>query len=128
MWLPPGVSKHIPLVKSLDIAIDMLRHNGLKSVSRGLAVDDSLFSARPSEPHFYLFAIGARSSQQGKGFGGQLMQASLDRVDGKPMPAYLECNKEENVPFYRRFGFEVIDKIIPAAACLPLWLLWRDAR
>ena len=53
------------------------------------------------------------------------MAAGLKRVDAAGMPAYLESSKKANVPFYQRFGFEVIEKIVPAKGCPPLWLMWR---
>jgi ribosomal protein S18 acetylase RimI-like enzyme len=128
MWLPPGVSKRIPLWNSLDIATAMLRHGGFKFLRRGLAVDDFLIRKKPCEPHYYLYAIGARRARQGKGVGGALMTAGLERVDRDHMPAYLENSKETNIAFYRRLGFEVIEQVTPAPGCPPLWLMWRAAR
>jgi ribosomal protein S18 acetylase RimI-like enzyme len=128
LWLPPGVKKDIPLLNSLDIAASIIRHAGFGSLLRGLATDSALAKQKPGEPHYYLFAIGARSGHQGKGIGGKLMQAGLERVDAAGMPAYLESSKEANVPFYRRFGFEVTQKIVPAKGCPPLWLMWREAQ
>ena len=101
LWLPPGISKEIPLYRSLDIAKSMITHNGVKSLMRGLAVDSTLAKAKPVEPHFYLFAIGVRPKAQGKGIGGRLMNQGLQRVDQASMPSYLESSKEINVPFYK---------------------------
>ncbi len=128
LWLPPGVSKEVPLWRSLDIGITMTRHCGLSALVRGLRVDDTLCARKPTEPHYYLFAIGARQSRQGKGIGGRLMATGLEQVDAARMPAYLESSKESNVPFYRRFGFQVMEEVQPTPGCPPLWLMWREAR
>lgn len=128
LWLPPGVEKHIPLWNSLDIAVSMIKYGGLQSIKRGMAVDETLVKAKPKEPHYYLFAIGARQNQQGKGLGGKLMKAGLARADGENMPSYLESSKESNVGFYQQFGFRVIDVVQPKGECPPLWLMWRDAQ
>ncbi|MFT5609198.1 MAG: ribosomal protein S18 acetylase RimI-like enzyme [Parvicella sp.] len=128
LWLPPGKSTQIPLYRSLDIAKSMVTHNGIKSLMRGLAVDSALAKVKPKEPHFYLLAIGVRPNHQGKGIGGELMNAGLQRVDHACMPAYLESSKEINIPFYQRFGFEVTEKLLPAKGAPPLWLMWREAR
>jgi ribosomal protein S18 acetylase RimI-like enzyme len=128
LWLPPGTSKHIPLWNSLDIATTMLRYGGIQSLRRGLTVDNFLSRKKPKEPHYYLYAIGARRARQGKGVGGALMSAGLERADRDHMPAYLESSKEINVPFYRRFGFEVIEQVTPVPGCPPLWLMWRAPR
>jgi ribosomal protein S18 acetylase RimI-like enzyme len=126
LWLPPKVSKHIALWNSLDIAIATLRHGGIQSIRRGLVLDKCLASKTPAQPHFYLHAIATVPQRQGKGVGGQLMAAGLARADAEAMPAYLESSKESNVPFYRRFGFEVIDVARPPLGCPPMWLMWRE--
>ncbi|MEH6582499.1 MAG: GNAT family N-acetyltransferase [Halioglobus sp.] len=128
LWLPPGVKKHIPLWNSIDTAVSMIRHAGFMSIARGTGVDEGIAKYKPQEPHYYLFAIGARSNQQGKGVGGKLMIAGLERADQAGMPSYLESSKESNVSFYRRFGFEVIEKVVPTKGCPPFWLMWREAR
>lgn len=128
LWLPPGKSKEIPLYRSLNIAKSMVRHNGIKSLIRGLGVDNALAKSKSKEPHFYLFAIGVRPNDQGKGIGGKLMNAGLEVVDQAAMPAYLESSKEINLPFYKRFGFEVTQRLVPAKGAPPLWLMWREAR
>lgn len=128
LWLPPNVKKHIPLLNSVDIAISMLRHNGLKSIIRGMKVDTSLSKHKPVEAHHYLFAIGVRAGNQGKGLGAKLMEAGLKQADKESMPAYLESSKESNIPFYNRFGFEVIERVVPTKDYPPLWLMWRAAR
>lgn len=128
MWLPPGIPREIPAWRSLDIGATMIRHCGLRRLVNGLRVDAHLCNRKPTEPHYYLFAIGARQGCQGKGLGGRLMAAGLERVDADRMPAYLENSKESNLPFYRRFGFEVTEKVVPAPGCPPLWLMWREAR
>ncbi len=128
LWLPPGVAKHIPLYRSLDIAASLIRNSGFAAVSRGMKLDAALDAHRPTQPHHYLFAIGARPSGQGKGLGTALMLAGLERVDESRMPAYLESSKESNVPFYQRFGFEVTRELTPTGDCPPLWLMWREPR
>jgi len=128
LWLPPGTDKHIPFWNSLGIAASMIKHGGVKSLLRGMAVDNALATAKPKKPHYYLFAIGARQAHQGKGIGRRLMEAGLMRADADKMPAYLESSKETNVGFYRQFGFEVVQTIVPKSGCPPLWLMWRDAQ
>jgi ribosomal protein S18 acetylase RimI-like enzyme len=110
LWLPPDVKKEIPLWNSLDIAFSMIRNSGLKSIARGMAFEKFLADKKPKQPHYFLFVIGTRPSHQGKGVGGTLMRAGLESVDADNMPAYLESSKESNLPFYRKFGFEVIEK------------------
>ncbi|MBT4518948.1 MAG: GNAT family N-acetyltransferase [Halieaceae bacterium] len=126
MWLPSGVDKHIPLWNSMDIAVSMIRYGGVGSIVRGMSIDGFLAKRKPTAPHFYLFAIGTLPSRQGKGIGGALMTAGLERADRENKPVYLESSKHNNLSFYRHFGFEVIEKVVPARGCPPMWLMWRE--
>lgn len=126
LWLPPGEKKHLPLWKSLGLAAIMIRSDGFGSIIRGMKVDEGLSKKQPTSPHYYLHAIGAVPQHQGKGIGGKLMEAGLERADDEKMPAYLESSKERNIPFYRRYGFKVVEEFIPTPGCPPLWLMWRE--
>jgi ribosomal protein S18 acetylase RimI-like enzyme len=127
MWLTAGVKKHIPLWNSVDIAISMLLNSGVKSLFNGFNIDVFLDNKKPDGSYFYLFAIGARAGSLGHGYGGMLMESGLAVVDTYKQPTYLECSKESNISFYQRYGFELIEKVIPAENCPLLWLMWRKA-
>ncbi len=126
LWLPPHINKRIPLFNSLDIATGMLRHGGPKSLLRGIKIDHALGQPKPSTPHYYLYAIGCRPAERGKGYGGQLMEVGLEKANLDGLPVYLESSKESNISFYRRYGFEVMKKIVPTQGCPPLWLMWKE--
>ncbi len=128
MWLPPGVAKDVPLHRSLPLARDMLRYGGLRSVMRGLRFDTGVARFKPNAPHFYLFAIGTRAASRGRGAGKRLMEAGLARADAAGMPCYLESSKATNVPYYRRFGFEVTERFHVAEGAPPMWGMWREGR
>lgn len=82
----------------------------------------------PEEPHWYLAVIGSDTSVRGKGYGQALMQSRLDRVDVEHAPAYLESSKAENVPYYQRFGFEVMGELVVPHGGPTLWPMWRAPR
>jgi predicted N-acetyltransferase YhbS len=60
--------------------------------------------------------------------GSALLDAMLTQIDDAGEPAYLESSKERNVPFYARFGFEVIHQIPSASGSPPIWRMWREPR
>jgi len=128
LWLPPGIKKQIPLYNSIDIAWNMIRNGGFKSLQNGMAIDACLDNKKPTQPHFYLFAIGVLPEMQNKGLGRKLMEKGLAIVDAENMPAYLESSKESNLPFYQSFGFKVSEKVKPTPTSPPMWLMWREAQ
>ena len=82
-------------------------------------------ASHPEEPHWYLAVIGSDPSVRGRGFGQAVMQSRLDRCDAEHCPAYLESSKEENVPYYERFGFEVIGEFSLPDGGPTLWRMLR---
>ena len=59
--------------------------------------------------------------RRGEGIGSALLRHRLDAVRGA---AYLESSKQENIPLYERFGFELRDPIrVPDGP--ELWPMWR---
>jgi GNAT superfamily N-acetyltransferase len=62
---------------------------------------------------------------QRQGHGAALLAPVLGRCDRDGTPAYLETNRESNLPYYRRFGFELTERVsLPDSP--PLWLMWRE--
>lgn len=82
----------------------------------------------PKEPHLYLAVLGTDPAHQGKGIGSSLIHEVLDDPSNVGEPAYLETETEENVAFYYRHGFEVIDEFDTPMGGPHIWLLWRDPR
>jgi GNAT superfamily N-acetyltransferase len=82
----------------------------------------------PQAPHWYLATVGTDPDRQGGGIGSALLRPVLDRADKEGMPAYLESSKERNLPFYARFGFEVIEELRSAPDNPTIWRMWREPR
>ncbi len=83
---------------------------------------------RELPPHWYLLYLGTRPERQGRGLGGALLQAVLDRCDAERVPAYLEATCERNVPLYRRHGFVEQGTLAMPPGCPPMTPMWRDPR
>jgi hypothetical protein len=56
-----------------------------------------------------------------------LLRPVLERCDAEGLHAYLETQKEENVPWYGRHGFNLVEKLETKGAP-PIWTLLRDPR
>lgn len=65
----------------------------------------------PAEPHWYLEFLGTVPQMQGRGLGGHVMAAGLDRADEKGVPIWTWSSNVRNLPFYRRHGFEVLEEL-----------------
>jgi ribosomal protein S18 acetylase RimI-like enzyme len=80
----------------------------------------------PKEPHWHLGPVGISPRLQGQGIGTQLMNRFCEMVDSDGRAAYLETDRPENVPFYKRFDFRVVGE--EHILGVHNWFMWRDAR
>ena len=64
----------------------------------------------PTEPHWHLGPIGVLPNFQSKGVGIKLLQRFCQEVDACLAPAYLETDVVQLVPYYGKFGFELVSE------------------
>lgn len=125
-WLPPGGHK-TSLRAELAGARAVLPGIGLRGARRGARMEALINHHQPSEPHWYLEVLSIDPAHQRQGHGAAMLAPVLERCDADEMPAYLETNRESNLPYYRRFGFELTEQISLSDGP-PLWLMWRPPR
>jgi ribosomal protein S18 acetylase RimI-like enzyme len=79
------------------------------------------------DPYIHLLIMGVSQDYQGKGLGGTLVRALIEKSESENKPIYLETQKEDNIHFYEKYGFDVKKKIIlPDPFNLPMWLMFRE--
>lgn len=124
-WLPPGMT---PRSRGRELKIYSACARALlagRNRRTGLRLLNEVENRHPSEPHWYLALLGVDPLLQGHGIGRALLEPVLTKCDVNVEPAYLETQKPENLPFYERFGFRVLDEVsVPGSP--PVWLMWRD--
>ena len=80
-----------------------------------------------SKPPLYLEVIAVHPSYQGQGLGGALMRSVIARA--KRHPIFLECTDKQNIAFYEKFGFEIVEEIKLGDADtdgVTTWLMVRE--
>lgn len=128
VWLPPGAYPRGVKRETLGILRDMRSVPRLGSrllVSIRLQNEIHRAHHRVKEPHWYLSLLGADPAFQRSGAGTALLAPILGRCDTEAAPVYLETQKEENVPWYHRFGFELVDEL-RVRGCPSMWAMRRD--
>ena len=70
----------------------------------------------PRDEHWYLCLLAADPMTWRRGIGTALLGAVAGPIDEDGLSCYLETQKEDNLAYYRRFGFEETERLTPAAA------------
>ena len=79
--------------------------------------------------YIHLLMMGVAQEFQGKGFGGKLLRALIEKAEAEKKSIYLETQKENNVKFYEKYEFSVKKKInLPEPLNLPMWLMVRQVK
>ena len=80
----------------------------------------------PSQPHWYLQAVGTVPEMQSKGRAAKLLQPILEICDKEETGAYLESTNPRNLSFYYRLGFETQKELSLDGGKAALTCMWRD--
>ena len=130
-WIPPDGGAVTPECLEATGFGRVVEAFGVEAMARRgavLAHLDDLHHRMMPAPHWHLIGIGVDPPRQGQGIGGQLMQPVFARADAGQLPCYLETQKERNVPFYRRHGFDVVGETDPPRGGPHFWLMARPPR
>ena len=127
-WLPPpGRAPENP--EQGATMLDVLLAAGCTGDDLGRlgVLGEATGEVHPTEPHWYLGMLATLPELRGRGLGGALLTASLERVDADGSPAYLESSNPRNIGLYERHGFEVTGRI-DLGDGPPMFPMWRPAR
>ena len=120
VWLPPGAHPPSPAREGrlLPHWARLAAHHP-RAVPRLLRAGRALDGLHPDEPHWFLSLLGVEPALQRRGIGAALLEPGLARAVGAPV--HLDTGRPENVPWYRRFGFEVTDEVRAVPTAPPSW-------
>lgn len=108
LWYPPRQANNRP-----SMVRDERFYNEIFGDKANLAfqVDDLCDAAAPTFPVWHLAYIGTLPEAQGKGAASTLIRHRQNQAEDDGIPLYLESSSLENVAFYQRFGFQVLDTL-----------------
>jgi ribosomal protein S18 acetylase RimI-like enzyme len=98
-----------------------------KRLPVGGAYLKALVKIHPKTPHWYLMLLAVEPSYQRRGVGTMLVEHGLAHVEREGVGVYLETQKEDNLPYYRRFGFELKATVHPIKDGPTYYTMWREA-
>ena len=110
VWLPPGRFPWSPMRKlratPAFLRIMAAAPRASKPFVRfGAGVE----AAHRDAPHWYLVVMSVRPERQRQGLGKALVKPILERADRDRVDCRLETADPNNIPFYQRLGFNVVD-------------------
>lgn len=122
---PPGQCQPSNAEK-LRILSTVLLSGNLMATPRILQWARAWSQHDPAKPHWHVGGLAVDPSFQGHGVGGQLMTTFCKRVDACNAQAYLETDKQANVGFYQKYGFQVNSE--SQVLGIPNWFMMRPSQ
>jgi ribosomal protein S18 acetylase RimI-like enzyme len=98
-----------------------------RSLRIGARYLGTLLKVHPKEKHWYLMLLAADPARQRVGAGTLLMNDGLSHIEAEGVGGYLETQKEDNLAYYRRFGFDLKETLHPMSEGPPYYTMWRPA-
>lgn len=96
------------LIWDLKLAFSVV---GIDRVGTVLKRESMIKSNHPKQPFSYLWFIGVNPQRQNKGIGSAFIMDVINECERKKRPIYLETSMEKNLPFYKKFGFEIFHSL-----------------
>lgn len=94
----------------LDIKL-LLKCIGIFNIRKALQRESKVKAVQDKKLMYYLWFIGVEPSCQRKGVGTKLMEELIAEGESMKRPICLETSTLKNLPWYKKFGFEVYDEL-----------------
>lgn len=96
------------LIWDLKLAFSSI---GISNISKALKRESEIKKRHPADPFAYLWFIGVSPVAQHSGIGSRLLEEILQHAIAQNRSVFLETSTECNLPWYKKFGFEVYDEL-----------------
>ncbi|MGB4399445.1 MAG: GNAT family N-acetyltransferase, partial [Daejeonella sp.] len=84
---------------------------GLGNIGKAMKRESAIKKIQPDTPMYYLWFIGVDPDSQGTGIGTQLMNEVIEDSQVQSRPIYLETSTQRNLPWYKKFGFDIYEDL-----------------
>lgn len=128
-WVPPGAYPY-PVRTQIAQQLGALRalYQVPPALTRGMRYLVAVDRAHPKEELWYLQLLATDPEHQRQGVGTELVRGVHEQCDREGHAAYLETQKESNLAYYGRFGYELDQTLHPVENGPPLWTMRRAPR
>lgn len=84
---------------------------GIGNIFKALKRESKIKNLQPKETMFYLWFIGVKPEYQNTGIGMNLLDEIIKHSEAMERPIYLETSTMSNLPWYKKFGFEIYNEL-----------------
>lgn len=84
---------------------------GIENIKKALARESKIKQLQPKELMYYLWFIGVDTEHQNEGIGSILLEEIIKDSKHKQRPIYLETSTLKNLPWYKKFGFQLYNEL-----------------
>ncbi len=121
----PGCCQLAPPEK-IGLLPTLLWNCGLGGTGKLLSQFGNWSTHDPARPHWHLGPVGIEREMQGQGVGSLLLREFSRIVDDEQALAWRETDKDINVCFYRKHGFDVVAE--DTVNGVPNWFMERKSK
>ncbi|SDL86994.1 Acetyltransferase (GNAT) family protein [Daejeonella rubra] len=90
----------------LDVKL-ILSCVGLGNIKKTMTRETMIKKIQPKESIYYLWFIGVDPANQNMGIGSELLKELIEDSKLNERPIFLETSTLKNLPWYKKFGFNV---------------------
>jgi GNAT superfamily N-acetyltransferase len=121
--LAPGACR-LNAAQALRVS-PLLARSGPRTLVRSLRWMAAWGKRDPAERHEHLGPVAVDRHLQGLGIGSAMLAVQAEDLDLQGLTGWLETDKAENVRFYERFGYVVVEQTDVLG--IPNWFMRRPS-
>src|ERR1700722_1423213 len=99
-----------------------------RALTKGNRYVAALTRAHRKDPQWYLMVLCADPPSQRSGVGTMLVEQALAMIDAEGVGSHLETPRLDNVAYYERFGYQLMETLNPVKDGPPYYTMWRAPR